>query len=67
LNEVLLGSKKLKQILEDVIKTMGDESLSFTYKAHCGAIILSLKHFHMSLVGQGVPVDFKGTDEGHLL
>jgi hypothetical protein len=34
---------------------------------HCGAIILSLKHFHTSLVGQGVPVDSNGADEGHLL
>jgi hypothetical protein len=45
---------------------MGDES-QLTHKAHCGAIILSLNHFHMSLVGQGVPVDFKGTDEVHIL
>jgi hypothetical protein len=66
-NEVLLGRNKLEEILEDVIQTMDTESLSLTYKEHCGAIILSLKHFHMSLVGQGVPVDSKGTDEGHLL
>jgi hypothetical protein len=60
-------SKGQEQTFEDFIKTIGDEYLSLAYKAHCGALILSLKHFHMSLVGQGVPVDFKGTDEGHLL
>jgi hypothetical protein len=54
LNEVLLGTNKLEQTLEDFIKTIGDESLLLTYKTHCGAIILSLKHLHMSLVGQGV-------------
>jgi hypothetical protein len=53
LNEFLLGTNKLEQTLEDVIKNM-DESLSLTFKAHCGAVILSLKHFHMSLVGKGV-------------
>jgi hypothetical protein len=68
LNEVLLGSSNLEHTLENVIKAMGDnESQSIMHNYHCGAIILSLNHFHMSLVGQGVPVDFKGTDEGHML
>jgi hypothetical protein len=67
LNEVLLGSHKLEHTLENVIKAMGGESQPLTLNAYCGAIILYLKHLHMSLVGQGVPVDFKLTEEGHLL
>jgi hypothetical protein len=64
LNVVLLGTKKMEETLEDVIKTMNTESLSLMYTYHCGSIILSLKHFHIFLVGQGVPVDFKETDLG---
>jgi hypothetical protein len=48
LSEVLLGLKKVEHTLKNVIKAMGDESQSITHMVHCGSIILSLKHFHMS-------------------
>jgi hypothetical protein len=54
-NEVLLGSNTLEHTLENVIKAMGDEYQSRTHKAHHNVIVVSVKNFHMSLVGQGVP------------
>jgi hypothetical protein len=39
-NTVSMG-EALEQTLEDAIKTMNTESLSLTYKDHCGTIIFS--------------------------
>jgi hypothetical protein len=54
LSEVALGTDKLERILERAIITGSTVDV-----AHCSAMVLSLKRFHISLLGQGVQVDFK--------